>query len=73
MVYLFHHSIPPPWLGADLLAAALTAVVILFAIRRTLHPGMVVLEGLAFVFLYAAACSRTSPSCRAGTFTADPC
>jgi hypothetical protein len=53
MEYLFHHFIPLPWLCADLLAVTLTAVVILFAIRRTLHPGMVVLEGLAFVFLYA--------------------
>jgi hypothetical protein len=51
--YIFDHAIPLPWLAADLLTVALSTAVILFAVRRTRHPGSVMLEGLAFVFLYA--------------------
>jgi hypothetical protein len=53
MQYVFATPIPIPWMLADILTVAVTAGVLLFAIRRSRHPGMVILEGLAFVFLYA--------------------
>jgi len=53
MEYVFNHTIPAPWLLADLITVALSAVLILFVVRRTRHPGPVILECLAFVMLYA--------------------
>jgi hypothetical protein len=53
MEYVFQHFIPAPWFFADILTVALSAIVVGFAIRRTRHPEMVILECLAFVFLYA--------------------
>jgi hypothetical protein len=53
MEYVFNHAIPSPWFLADLLTVLLSVLVIGFAIRRSRHPEMVVLECLAFVFLYA--------------------
>jgi hypothetical protein len=53
MEYVFHSPIPMPWLLADLLTVALSAIIIIFVIRRTRHPGSVILECLAFVMLYA--------------------
>jgi len=53
MQYMFQQPIPLPWFFADLLTVLLTLFVILFAVRRSLHPEIVILECLAFVFLYA--------------------
>ncbi|MGB7537518.1 MAG: hypothetical protein WBM17_03165 [Anaerolineales bacterium] len=53
MEYVFQDLIPVPWFLADILTVALTVIVVAFAIRRTRHPGMVILECLAFVLLYA--------------------
>ncbi len=53
MEYIFHTPIPPAWLLADLLTVALSTILILFVVRRTRHPGSVILECLAFVLLYA--------------------
>jgi hypothetical protein len=53
MQYLFQTPIPLPWFFADLLTVLLSLVVVLFAVRRSLHPAMVLLECFAFVFLYA--------------------
>ncbi len=53
MEYVFAHAIPLPWLLADLLTVALSAILILFVVRRSRHPGSVILECLAFVMLYA--------------------
>jgi hypothetical protein len=53
MEYIFQTPIPLSWLFADILTVALSAVVLVFAIRRTRHPAPVLLECLAFVMLYA--------------------
>jgi hypothetical protein len=53
MQYLFQTSIPLPWFFADLLTLVLSLIVILFAVRRSLHPAMVLLECFGFLFLYA--------------------
>ena len=53
MEYIFNRAIPAPWLLADMLAILLSVLVVGFAIRRSRHPEMVILECLAFVFLYA--------------------
>jgi hypothetical protein len=44
MEYIFAHAIPLPWLLADLLTVALSAILILFVVHRTRHPGSVILE-----------------------------
>jgi hypothetical protein len=53
MEFVFQHPIPFPWFFADILTVVLSVIVVGFAIRRTRHPEMVILECLAFVFLYA--------------------
>jgi hypothetical protein len=54
MQYLFHTPIPLPWLLADLLTVAVTMAVMVFAVNWSRHPASILLEGLGFVFLYAA-------------------
>jgi hypothetical protein len=53
MEYIFQTPIPLSWLFADLVTVMLSAVALVFAIRRTRHPAPVILECLAFVMLYA--------------------
>jgi hypothetical protein len=53
MEFFFHHPVPLPWFFADILTITLSIIVVGFAIRRTRHPEMVILECLAFVLLYA--------------------
>ncbi len=53
MQYVFQSPIPLPWFFADLLTVLLSLIVILFAVRRSLHPEAILLECFAFVFLYA--------------------
>ncbi|MBN2386891.1 MAG: carotenoid biosynthesis protein [Anaerolineales bacterium] len=54
MDYLFDTPIPLPWLLADLLTLAITVLVMLFVIKKSRHPAMVLLEALAFVLFYAS-------------------
>ena len=54
MQYLFHTSIPIPWLLGDILALLITLVVVIFVIRKSKHPAVDLLEGFGFVFLYAS-------------------
>jgi hypothetical protein len=53
MQYVFANPIPVPWLLADLATVVLTLILALFALRRTAHPAAVLLEGTAFVCLFA--------------------
>jgi hypothetical protein len=54
MEYVFHTPIPMPWLRADLLTLILSLLVIVYVMRRSKHPIMVLLEAFGFVFLYAS-------------------
>ena len=54
MKYLFLHPMPVPWLLADLLTVLITLLVGIFIIRKSRHPVVAMLEGFAFVFLYAS-------------------
>ncbi len=54
MQYLFDTQIPTPWLLADILALAITMLVLIFIIQKSRHPVVALLEGFAFVFLYAS-------------------
>jgi len=54
MQYLFQHLIPLPWLLADILTILITLVVLVFVVRNSKHPGVVLLECFGFVFLYAS-------------------
>jgi len=54
MQYLFQHPMPAPWLLQDLLVVGVTVLVGVFIVRRSKHPAVALLEGFAFVFLYAS-------------------
>jgi hypothetical protein len=54
MQYLFHTSIAIPWLLADLLTLVITTLVVVFMLRNSRHPVVALLEGFAFVLLYAS-------------------
>jgi len=51
--YVLHTPIPLPWLVADLVTLLISLLVVAFIIRKARHPISVILEGFAFVFLYA--------------------
>jgi hypothetical protein len=42
-----------PWLWADILTLLITMLVLLFIVKQSRHPGVALLEGFGFVFLYA--------------------
>jgi len=52
--YLFQHSIPVPWLLADILTILISFLVMIFIVRRSKHPVVVLLECFGFIFLYAS-------------------
>jgi hypothetical protein len=54
MQYLFHTPIPIPWLLADILTLLISLLVIVFVVEKSRYPVPVLLEGFAFVFLYAS-------------------
>ena len=54
MQYLFQHPMPVPWLLADILTILVTLLVVVFIVRRSKHPVVVLLECFGFVFLYAS-------------------
>ena len=54
MQYLFHTQIPIPWLLEDVLTLAITLLIFIFVIQKSKHPVVALLEGFAFVFLYAS-------------------
>jgi hypothetical protein len=51
--YVFDTPIPLPWLVADIVTVLISLLVVAFVIRKASHPVSVILEGFAFVFLYA--------------------
>ena len=54
MQYLFDTPIPAPWLLADLLTLLVTVLVVVFIVKKSKHPVVILLESFAFVFLYAS-------------------
>jgi Carotenoid biosynthesis protein len=54
MQYLFDTPIPAPWLLADLLSLAITVLVIIFIIKKSRHPVVILLESFSFVLFYAS-------------------
>lgn len=54
MQYLFQHPMPLPWLLADILTILVTLVVLVYIVRNSKHPVVVLLECFGFVFLYAS-------------------
>jgi hypothetical protein len=54
MQYLFNTPIPSPWLLADLLTLLVTVLVVVFIVKKSKHPVVILLESFAFVFLYAS-------------------
>ena len=54
MQYIFQHPMPTPWLWADILTLVLSVLVMLFIVKHSRHPGVALLEGFGFVFLYAS-------------------
>ncbi len=54
MQYLFQHPFPVPWLLADVLTLLVTLAVLAFAVRKSRHPAVTLLECFGFVFLYAS-------------------
>jgi hypothetical protein len=53
MEYVFDTPIPLPWLVADIVTVLTSLLVVAFVIRKASQPVSVILEGFAFVFLYA--------------------
>lgn len=53
MEYVLDTPIPIPWLVADIVTVLVSLLVVAFVIRKARHPVPVILEGFAFVFLYA--------------------
>jgi hypothetical protein len=53
MQYLFQHPMPVPWLIADLLTLLVSLLIVIFIVRKSKHPVVVLLECFGFVFLYA--------------------
>ena len=45
---------PVPWLLADILTILVTLLVVLFIVKRSKHPVVVLLECFGFIFLYAS-------------------
>jgi hypothetical protein len=54
MQYVFHTPIPAPWLLSDILTLLVSLVVVVFIVEKSKHPVPILLEGFAFVFLYAS-------------------
>ena len=54
MQYLFNTPIPVPWFLADILTLLVTVFVMIFVVKRSKHPVAILLESLAFAFLYAS-------------------
>ena len=54
MQYLFQNQIPIPWLLADLLTLFVSLWLLVFVIKRSKYPVVILLEAFAFVFLYAS-------------------
>ena len=54
MQYLFHTPIPAAWLLEDVLTLAITLLIFIFVIQKSKHPVVALLEGFAFVCLYAS-------------------
>jgi hypothetical protein len=52
--YIFSETLPWTWLVADIVALALTLVLLFTIIKREKHPIPRILEVFAFVFLYAS-------------------
>jgi hypothetical protein len=54
MQYVFQHPMPAPWLLADILTLLISLLVVVYIVNKSRHPAVVLLEGFAFVFLYAS-------------------
>jgi hypothetical protein len=54
MHYPFQHPMPASWLVGDLLALFLTLLVVVYIVRGSKRPIPLLLEGFAFVLLYAS-------------------
>ena len=54
MQYLFQHPIAVPWLLADILTILVSLLVVVFIVKKSKHPVVVLLECFAFVLLYAS-------------------
>jgi hypothetical protein len=54
MQYVFHTPIPVPWLLTDVVTLLISLAVIVFIVEKSKHPAPVLLEGFAFVVLYAS-------------------
>src|SRR5512140_3483696 len=54
MQYLFQHPMPAPWLLADVITILVSLFVLIFIVRKSLHPLAALLECFGFVFLYAS-------------------
>jgi hypothetical protein len=54
MQYVFHTPIPAPWLLAGIMTLQVSLAVIVFIVEKSKRPVPVILEGFAFVFLYAS-------------------
>jgi len=52
--YIFVEPFPWTWLVQDIIAILLSLFVLVYIIRRDKHPGVLILEAFAFVFLYAS-------------------
>jgi hypothetical protein len=53
MSYVLAHTIPVPWLVADIVTIVASIIVFAFLIKKSAHPVTVLLEGLGFILLYA--------------------
>jgi hypothetical protein len=51
--YVFDTPIPWQWRVADIITVLISLLVVAYVIRKASHPVSVMLEGFAFVFLYA--------------------
>lgn len=54
MEYVFDHPMPGPWLLADVITLLITLLVVVYIVRKSRHPEVVLLECFGFVFLYAS-------------------
>jgi hypothetical protein len=53
MEYFLQHPVPTPWLLMDVFTVLVTLLVVVFAVRKSKHPAVILLECFGFVLLYA--------------------
>lgn len=54
MDFVFRHPMPATWLISDVIVILVSLILLVYVIKKSKHPAVLILECFAFIFLYAS-------------------